>query len=85
MNKFFVVASLSDLNGVCRQKKIRNALVIGFRSRDKFHSSNISGDVRVSFCEINEELVFRVKLKDGDYVALGDHDGKIEKVIVQKD
>lgn len=72
-----------DLSGVeKRSRQMNSAQIMAFRQGDKVHVSNFDSDegrVSISFDKGKEELVLRLKLRNNDYVALGDANGIAEK------
>jgi hypothetical protein len=86
MKKKFIFGDLSSVEK--RAKRLNSCQIVAFRQGDKVHLSNFEADegrVQIGFDKARDELVFRFKLKENDYVAFGEENGIAGKRQIESD
>ena len=92
MKKVLVVCPLSNMKKY--EKELKRCQIVGFRGKtapkdgepeDVFYLNNLAWmpKDRVSYEVEGDELLIRVRLSDGDILALGDADGIAEKRVIK--
>jgi len=90
MKKILVVSPLEDMK--LHESKLKRCQVVGFRGKDKdetevFFKNNLEAHpedrVDMSFDKSRGELVIRVKMHPGEFLAIGDDEGVAAKEVLK--
>ena len=86
MKKVFVVDKLESEN--LQNSLLKKSLIVAYRKDNKLFYQNIEFHPKaggsINFEPMTGDLVIRVKLRNGDFLAIGDYDGVAEKGKIEK-